>query len=49
MGIAASAEEIPNDEIWYEASAKLTETTIIYTCTKLRLHFMTKVITFAIL
>ncbi len=27
VSIAANAEEIPNDEIWYEASEKLSETT----------------------
>jgi len=27
VGITANAEEIPNDEIWYEASGKLTEVT----------------------
>ncbi len=27
VGITANAEEIPNDEIWYEASEKLSETT----------------------
>ena len=27
ISIAASAEDIPNNQIWYEASAKLKETT----------------------